>query len=160
MRLSTLALGALLALPILPATAEEEGLRLPMVEHAATLKECSSCHMIYPPQLLPQRSWAALMGDLANHFGENAELDAKVRDDIASYLASKAADAADTAGGKRFLRRLSSEVTPLRITEMPYWIRAHGEISDKRFSDPKIKSKANCMACHKTADKGEFFEED
>jgi hypothetical protein len=138
----------------------DEGVKVSPIDHAATLKECGGCHIAFPPQMLPSRSWTKLMGDLANHFGENASLDQAVQDDIATYLAAHAADAPATKGGARFTKGVSAETVPLRITETPYWKREHDEIAASRFSDPKIKSKANCIACHRTADKGEFLEGD
>jgi hypothetical protein len=137
----------------------DEGVTVQPIDHAATLKECSGCHLAFPPQMLPTRSWTKLMGDLANHFGENASLDQAAHDDIATYLAAHAADASATKGGARFTKGLSSDAIPLRITETPYWKREHDEIAASRFNDPKIKSKANCIACHRTADKGEFRED-
>lgn len=138
----------------------DEGVRVPAIDHATTLKECGECHLAFPPQMLPARSWEKLMDDLANHFGENASLDQVVRDDIASYLASHAADAPTTKGGARFIKGLAADAIPLRITETPYWKTEHAEIRDDRYKDPKTKSKANCIACHRTAEKGEFLEED
>ena len=138
----------------------DEGVRVPPIDHAATLKECGGCHLAFPPQMLPARSWAKMMNDLADHFGENAALDQAVRDDIGAYLAAHAADAPATKGGARFTKGLAADFVPLRITETPYWKREHDEIADSRFTDPKIKSKANCVACHRTAGKGEFLEED
>jgi hypothetical protein len=141
-----------------PAVRADEGVRVPAIDHATTLKECGECHLAFPPQMLPARSWDKLMGDLANHFGENASLDQVVRDDIASYLASHAADAPMTKGATRFIKGLTADVVPLRITETPYWKAEHDEIRDSRYKDPKIRSKANCIACHRTAEKGEFLE--
>jgi hypothetical protein len=138
----------------------DEGVRVPPIDHAATLKECGACHLAFPPQMLPARSWDKLMSDLADHFGEDASLEQAVRDDIASYLAMNAADAPTSRGGGRFLKGLADEAVPLRITETPYWKAEHDEIGEQRYNDPKIKSKANCTACHRTADKGEFLEED
>ena len=42
------------------------------VENPLYQEECGSCHMAYPPGLLPGRSWEKLMTGLADHFGENA----------------------------------------------------------------------------------------
>ncbi|MDD3343356.1 MAG: cytochrome b/b6 domain-containing protein, partial [Sulfurospirillaceae bacterium] len=42
----------------------------------AFFKECISCHTLYPPFLLPERSWVAMMQTLDNHFGDDASLDA------------------------------------------------------------------------------------
>ncbi len=57
-----------LVLAIAPsAIRADEGVRLPPIEHPATLKECGECHLAFPPQMLPARSWDKLMGDLASH---------------------------------------------------------------------------------------------
>jgi len=158
MKRLALSLGFAVAFAASPALAEEEGTRLPPIDHAATLKECSDCHLAFPPQMLPARSWDKIMAGLADHFGEDASLPEDVRADIAAYLAANAADAPATKNGKRFLRRLAADATPLRITETPFWQRAHDEIRAGRYDSPQVKSRANCAACHKTAAKGEFFE--
>jgi hypothetical protein len=148
----TLFTGLALAALLTPAFAEG-GVGLSAVKHEATKTECGACHMAFQPQFLPARSWEAIMGDLANHFSENAELDDAVRADITAYLIANAAD----AGGKknRLLRGIKDSQTPLRITEMPWWVRSHrGEVSEASFK--RAGSKANCMACHRGADKGYF----
>jgi hypothetical protein len=137
-----------------------EGARIPPVDHAATLKECGACHLAYPPQLLPARSWEKLMGDLAEHFGENASLPETTRADITAYLVGHAADAATTKQGKRFLRGIAADATPLRITETPFWQRAHGEIARSQFTSARVKTAANCVACHRNAAEGAFAEEE
>jgi mono/diheme cytochrome c family protein len=127
---------------------------------AAMTKECGACHMVFPPQLLPARSWVALMDGLGDHFGETATLDAAAAKDIKDYLV---AHAADTAGGERHaLRGLSASDTPLRITDTPAWIREHNsrEVSPAAFASPKVKSKSNCVACHANAAKGVFEDDD
>jgi mono/diheme cytochrome c family protein len=126
-------------------------------------KECGACHMAFQPELLPARSWTALMAGLNNHFGENATLDADTNREILAYLQAHAADA---GGGwhhhhNHMLRGLSANDTPLRITDTPYWIREHRrEIAASAFSNPKVKSKANCVACHAGAEKGYYDDDD
>jgi mono/diheme cytochrome c family protein len=146
--------GLVIIAGLTPAFAE--GLRLPAITHEATKAECAACHMAFQPQMLPARSWQAIMGDLANHFGENAQLDAAVTADITAYLVANAGD----AGGKKngMMRRLDDKETPLRITEMPWWVRSHrGEVSDASFK--RAGSKANCAACHRGAEQG-YYEDD
>lgn len=145
---------------LLTATSGADGIRLPPVDHAATLEECGSCHLAYPPQMLPARSWGRILDTLADHFGEDASLQEAARADIAAYLRDNAADSPGAAEGKRFMRRLDPAQTPLRLTETPWWQRAHEEIPSTRFDSEKVKSRANCAACHRTAEKGEFFEEE
>lgn len=116
-------------------------------------RECGACHMAYPPQLLPARSWHALIGGLDKHFGENASLDPATAQTIAAYLA---ANAADTLGpGARPLWGIGPTDVPLRITETPFWISIHEEISPARFRSPQVKSKSNCLACHQQGGGGD-----
>jgi mono/diheme cytochrome c family protein len=122
---------------------------LPAPADKTTAEQCGACHTPYAAQMLPARSWQKLMSDLPNHFGENASLGDQDRATITAYLASHAADA--PGGGRdaeRYLRGLSSSAAPIRITETPFWRRRHDEIPPKRFSDPKVKTAANCGACH------------
>jgi len=146
-----LAVLAFLAGSPAPALAEG-GVGLRQVTHEATKTECSACHMAFQPQFLPARSWQALMSDLTNHFGENAQLDQATAADITAYLVANAADA---NGKSRILRGVKDSETPLRITDMPWWIRAHSEeVSPASFN--RAGSKANCVACHRGADKGYY----
>jgi len=52
----------------------EGGERVPPVADPVVRKECGSCHMAFPPQFLPRRSWQKLVATLADHFWENADL--------------------------------------------------------------------------------------
>ncbi len=108
--------------------------------------ECSACHIAYPAQFLPARSWQAITSDLSNHFGEDASLDADTTKIIADYLVANAADSA--FGDPRMLRGLAATDIPRRITETPWWKRRHNEIPARVFARDTIKTKANCLACH------------
>lgn len=146
---------SLLAVPHAQA---EEGEFFPPARDEVVLKECSDCHMVFPPSMLPARSWRGVMAGLDNHFGENASLDQASVQHITAYLT---ANAADTGGRrKRVLRGLASDEAPLRISETPWWIRRHrGEVRPGAFEDPRVGSKANCAACHRGAERG-IFEDD
>ncbi len=122
---------------------------------AVTAKECGACHMVFPADMLPARSWTAIMAGLSDHFGENAALDPAAAMQIGGYLTTHAADASGM--NKHALRGLAANMTPLRITDTPAWIRAHkGEVSPAAFTSPKVKSKSNCVACHAEAARGVF----
>ncbi len=133
-----------------------EGMEAPVTDDT-TQKECSACHTAYAPVFLPARSWTAIMSDLANHFGEDASLPADKQAIILAYLVANAADS--DVGNKRIMRGIAPDATPLRITELPWWKRAHDEVSSKRFTSDKVKSASNCIACHTTADKGNYYED-
>lgn len=140
-------------------TASADGLSVAPVNHAATAKECSSCHMLYPPGLLPARSWEALMAGLKTHFGDNADLDEATRKSITDYLTANAADAGGR--GAKMLRDVPAGAAPIRITELPYFLRKHdkkGRIAPATLQRRGAKSPSDCKACHKQAEQGYFDE--
>ncbi len=118
-------------------------------------EECGACHMAFQPQMLPKKSWRKIITGLSDHFGEDASVDAAVQTRIEKYLTSNAADSGWRDG--KFMRGLAKGAAPLRITETPRWVREHNhEIPAGAWKDPKIKSKANCLACHRRANKGDY----
>ena len=133
------------------ASQAEDDEYFPPVTNPAAKEECSACHMAFSAALLPKRSWAKIMSDLSNHFGEDASLDPVLTDEISNWLQANAAD----TGGKRqrFLRGVSDNETPMRITELPKWVREHrGEVSKKALA--RAGSLSNCTACHRGAERG------
>lgn len=121
-------------------------------------EECGSCHMPYAPSMLPASSWQRMMGDLSNHFGDDATVDAETARRITDYLVANAAD----TGGRRFsdklLRGTSMTNAPLRITELPKWVREHRKIPDWEWRHKDVRTKANCAACHLDAEAGYYDE--
>jgi len=124
-------------------------------------KNCAACHFAYQADLLPSRSWEAIMqpSALVQHFGDNAELDEKDRLAISSFLQANAADVRRTRWSKKLLRGLSKHETPLRITKLAYFVRLHDEVPARLVTgNPKVKSWSNCSACHTEAWQGSFRE--
>ena len=89
------------------------------VKEPTVVKECGACHMVYPPALLPARSWAKILGDLGNHFGDDATLPDAAVAKILSFYKKNAGDAGK--GNAWFMRGVKPAVTPERITKMPFW---------------------------------------
>ena len=132
-----------------------------MPENALYQTECGSCHMAYPPGLLPERSWRKLMSSLNNHFGDNAELDANKREAITGFLAANSADKSSSATSRRFAGSSGDKEIVLRITEMPYFIHEHDDIPARLVTGNKsVLSFSNCNACHRNTDRGSFQEDD
>ena len=122
-------------------------------------EECGSCHMAYPPGLLPARSWQKIMAGLDNHFGENAELTPDVAKTLNDYLVANAADHSVALRSERITRTLQPDQVPMRITELPFFAREHRKIPARISTDnPKVKSMSNCNACHSRAAAGSFTE--
>lgn len=107
--------------------------------------ECGTCHLAYPPRMLPARSWKTLLGNLGDHFGQNAEVDAATAKQLEAFLVANAGR--DTPGP-----------TPLRITGLRWWVKEHDELSPSVFQRKAITSPANCAACHPGANQGAFGE--
>ncbi|MBE9528826.1 MAG: diheme cytochrome c [Proteobacteria bacterium] len=132
---------------------------LPPVDNALYSEECASCHFLYLPGLLPAGSWTKVMEGAEDHFGEDLALETETSTEILKYLK---ANSAETTGAKRSVKIMKSlkGETPLRITEIRYIVKEHREIRSKVFTRESIGSFSNCGACHRTADKGIFEEDD
>ena len=104
--------------------------------------ECSACHMAYLPKMLSANNWLGIMQDLDKHFGANASLEAKERQEITAYLVSHAA--ADFDG------KYSAET--LRITETPWFLKGHGQNAARFWVKGQTGRAANCTACHRGTD--------
>lgn len=131
----------------------------PPVTDAVVKAECGSCHLAFAPSMLPARSWSRMMGDLKNHFGDDASVDAATAEKITRYLTENAADTGGQRYGRKLTRDLSPQAAPLRITELPKWIREHREVSAAEWKRKDIGTKANCVACHTDAERGYYDEE-
>jgi hypothetical protein len=134
-----------------------EGLKLAPVRDKTVAKECAACHMLYPSALLPARSWATMLDNLQDHFGENAALDEATTKAIADYLVANAADAGGQ--GWRTFRDLDPQTTPTRITDLPWWKRKHEKrdrVSPTTLAKNGAKFRGDCKACHRGAEQGLF----
>ncbi len=138
---------------------DEDGFDMRLtVDNALYIEECGSCHMAYPAQMLPAKSWRKIMAGLEDHFDENAELDIESQKTIEEYLVGSSG----YSGGKyrKMFRNLGNQ-SPLRITELPYFRHEHDEIPSRFFKDnDKLNSLSQCSACHRNAEKGWFDEDD
>ncbi|MDX9701024.1 MAG: diheme cytochrome c [Rhodocyclaceae bacterium] len=129
----------------------------PPVTDQLTLQECASCHIAFPPSMLPAASWKRMMGELDNHFGDDASIDAESNAAITRYLTEHAGDAPGQAS--KLLRGVRAGDAPQRITELPKWVREHDEVPKSDWARKDVGSKANCTACHIDAERG-YFEDD
>jgi hypothetical protein len=145
--MKTLALIALLGVA-LPALADR--LPLPANTPASFKAECASCHLPYPPALLAANDWRRIMAGLDRHFGSDATVDPQKRQEITAFLERHAGDPG----------RLGNAGNPPRITQTQRFVRKHHEIPARFWRDPRVKSAANCEACHRGAANGNFGEHD
>ncbi len=120
-------------------------------------QECGSCHMAYPPGLLPAHSWERLMTTLDDHFGKNVEIPKKHWKTIINYLLNSAAGRVDYQVSNQMIRNIKG--IPVRISELPYFRHRHQDIPEHLVSgNPEVRSFSNCSACHAQAEQGLFDE--
>lgn len=148
---ATTALSAALlwTLSIAPARADDKA-RMPALVPQAYTQECGSCHLAYPPGLLPARSWQRLMTGLDSHFGSDASLDAAAMQPLSQWLQTHAATS----------RKLRAEPPHDRITQADWFVRKHRRVDRSVWAHPSVKSAANCAACHPGAERGDFDDDD
>jgi mono/diheme cytochrome c family protein len=135
--------GATLAIP---ARADDHGPRVPLLP--AYQQECGSCHVAFPPGLLPAASWQRLMGKLSQHYGTDASLDAATTASLSAWLGAHAGTP----------KRVREEPPQDRISRSAWFVRKHDEVRPATWKLPAVKSAANCAACHTQADQGDFSE--
>ena len=111
-------------------------------------QECGSCHVPFPPSLLSAEDWRKVMGDLAHHYGDDASLSPQTAQELTDFLVQHAGDA----------RRTQGAGDPPRITQTRWFQKEHDEVPAAAWRDPRVKSPANCGACHKRAEEGSYRE--
>lgn len=117
------------------------------------VKECASCHIIYPPHTLPAASWLTMMGDLENHFGDDASLEEQENKDILDFLVQNSAETSTQKVSVKILDSIKNKDI-IAITQSDFWKTKHKDIPKKVFEHKDVKSKANCKACHSDIEKG------
>ena len=127
-----------------------EGGRRAVPTNAVWQAECGSCHVAFPPRLLPAASWREMMSGLDKHFGTDASLEPAVAQEIAAFLEQHASK-----------RKQDPVAKPLlRISETRWFVREHDEVPQRVWKNPLVKSPANCAACHTLAESGKYGERD
>lgn len=116
------------------------------------VQECGSCHVPYPPAMLPAPSWQRLMQGLERHFGTDAALDAASVQEISQWLQRHAGT----------YKRVREEPPEDRITRSAWFVRKHraDEVPPQLWQHPQVRSPSNCAACHTQAAQGRFDERD
>lgn len=116
----------------------------PVIQDETVLRECGDCHMAFPPETLPKALWQKIIGNLSDHFGEDASLDEATAAIILDYHVKNASDVSQSRAAK-VKWNTTSPVT--RILDAPRFIDKH-KGCDAAFNDPQVKSPSNCLACH------------
>lgn len=108
--------------------------------------ECASCHLAYPPALLPVATWRRLLSTLESHYGADASLEPAEVLEISKWLEPLAGS----------YKKVREEPAEDRITKSAWFVREHRKIDAEVWLRPSVKSAANCAACHTTAEEGNY----
>jgi hypothetical protein len=126
-----------------------------MVDNTVYSEACGgSCHMVYPPGLLPAQSWERVLLSLDDHFGKKIELSRSQTKELFRYLLNNAAGRVDFAVSNAIVLGFSG--VPLRITELPYFQSKHQGVASTATSN----TLADCRACHSHAEQGSFVKQE
>lgn len=132
------------------------------VKDEVYLEECGACHFPYQPGLLPEASWRKLLDAkaLADHFGENAELDDSTRQKILDVLVASSAEKSRYKRSKKIMAFMDKGDAPLRITKTEYFEEKHEDIGDEYVkNNKKVRSFSYCNKCHQQA-KNAIYDDD
>ena len=127
-----------------------------LADNAQWREECGSCHIAFHPSLLPSRSWARIMSEQTQHFGADLGLDGATSAALLAFMNANSAEQKQTEAAYKIGQSIKPEAVPLRITETPYWVKKHRDITQADWKQPLVKSRANCAACHLDAEAGTF----
>ena len=134
---------------------EHESKYIEPVNNQTFKKECGACHFAYQPALLPAGSWEKILSNLPTHFGEEVSISDESKNIINEYLQANSAEHSSAKRARKILKSLGGQ-TPMRITETPYIREKHHEIDPSIFNRQSVGSRSNCIACHPTAQQGNY----
>jgi hypothetical protein len=112
------------------------------------VRECGSCHIAFPAELLPAGDWRAIMARLDRHYGTDASLDERTQTRLTSEL-ERAASTRDKHAGSG---------TPPRLTLSAWFGKEHGKLPAKATAT--LPAASQCDSCHRNAATGDYTERD
>jgi hypothetical protein len=135
---------------------------VPLTNHKETNQYCGGdCHWLYPPGILPAKSWKAIMSKLNTHFGEKVELSSDLIQNIEKYLVNHAGEVTYSSTSVKILDGIADNQTPLSVFASKSIKRKHHKIDNEIYARQSIKNSTNCPACHiGVKESGDFDEHD
>ena len=137
---------SVLGLLMLGSAQADGRIGIPASAPPAFAQECASCHMAYPPGMLPAASWQRMMSGLEKHYGTDASLDTATTQQLVDWLRANAGT----------YKRVREQPPQDRITRTAWFWRKHRQIQPAVWTLASVKSAANCAACHTGAERGNF----
>lgn len=110
-------------------------------------KECTSCHALMPPFVLPKHSWEIVLSDPKDHFFEDISAKVPHFASIKAYILANSAETAVNELAKGVVESAQGK-NIYRVTRTRYWKDIHMNIPREAYEHPLIKSASHCDACH------------
>jgi hypothetical protein len=117
--------------------------------NATYVQECGSCHLPFPPHMLPAESWQRLMAGMSKHFGSDASIDAASQAALSAWLVAHAGND----------RRFGQVPPDDRLTRSNWFVRKHRDVGSRVWKRASVGSPTHCAACHTGATQGDFDED-
>jgi hypothetical protein len=134
---------AFMAVAVSSLSAMADDFYMPQVTDEAVVKACGECHLTFHPSVLPAASWRKVLATLADHYGENATIDAAIRDKVTAYFIANADGEGDAAD------------PPMRFTESGWFLKEHSEGDiEGMIRANNVRTWTDCIACHRNAEAG------
>ncbi|AXH16291.1 cytochrome C [Malaciobacter mytili] len=134
---------------------------VPLVTNEIYTNECGSCHFAYFPGLLPQNSWEKLMSGLDNHFGDDASVDEQTFQTLSKFLNDNSAEKnMNYKRSRKIVKSIAKDEVYIAISKTPYIHKKHKKIRKDLITQKEVKGLFNCTACHKSAKKAIFNDDD
>ncbi|MFV0564141.1 cytochrome C [Malaciobacter mytili] len=132
-----------------------------LVTNEIYTNECGSCHFAYFPGLLPQNSWEKLMSGLDNHFGDDASVDEQTFQTLSKFLNDNSAEKnMNYKRSRKIVKSIAKDEVYIAISKTPYIHKKHKKIRKDLITQKEVKGLFNCTACHKSAKKAIFNDDD
>lgn len=123
-------------------------------------EECGECHFAFHPTLLPERSWRRIFAEQHEHFGEDLDLDDDTLMELLAFHIKYSSESGLIEPARKILYYTPTNEIPTQVTETHYWKIKHKDIDPKYWKHEKVRTKANCSACHLDADRGTYEDSD
>lgn len=115
--------------------------------------ECSDCHNLIPPHLLPKLSWIELMKNQNKHYEEDLELEESLASSIKKFLIENSSENSSKEASYKLTKEIQDS-KKFTITDTKYWKTSHKNIPKEVYKREDIEIKSNCVACHKDFESG------
>ena len=122
-------------------------------------KECTECHNLMPPFLLTQENWKTVLNDPKNHFDKSIVKEVPHLEEIRDYILAHSAETSKNEIARGIVKTTAGK-NIYRVTRSQYWKERHEQIPRDTYKQPLIKSKSNCVACHKEIGRTNYIDDE